>query len=301
MVKTQADQGAELGLLELVDLLWSRRFVLVGGGVLAGCIALGIAFMVPKRYEAFVRMLPAAESNGGGQLGELAGVASQLGGTFGLGALSLNGAAQAKQEAIATLESDALTSKFIESRNLLPALFPKRWDSANQRWMPDVRKPTPWEAVQLFSSRIRTVTESTKTGIITLRISTTDPQRSSVWANDLVAMTNEYLREKAIAETARNIEYLGAQARATSAVGVQSAIYSVFESEIKKQMIAKGRAEYALRVVDPASTPERAASPRIMAWAFAAACLGMLMMAGTLIISHSLRKFSALKRAERPR
>jgi uncharacterized protein involved in exopolysaccharide biosynthesis len=76
-----------------------------------------------------------------------------------------------------------------------------------------------------------------------------------------VRVTNQYLRDKAIREAERNIQYLNEQASRTNVVEAQKAIYSLLESEINKEMVARGRDEYALKVIDPAFVPERPSSP----------------------------------------
>jgi hypothetical protein len=47
------------------------------------------------------------------------------------------------------------------------------------------------------------------------------------WANELVRMTNDYLRDQAIQESERNIAYLNDQASKTDAVGAKQAIYAL--------------------------------------------------------------------------
>jgi LPS O-antigen subunit length determinant protein (WzzB/FepE family) len=100
-------------------------------------------------------------------------------------------------------------------------------------------------------------------------------------------MTNDYLREKAINESERNITYLTDQAAKTDVVGVRQAIYSILQNEINKVMLARGSDEYALKVVDPASPPERPSSPRPLLWT-AAGCLGGALLAMIIAITRPL-------------
>jgi uncharacterized protein involved in exopolysaccharide biosynthesis len=88
-----------------------------------------------------------------------------------------------------------------------------------------------------------------------------DPRTAAKWANDLVKNTNDYLRAKAINESERHMEYLNDQLKKTTIVEAQKAIYALLQDEINTQMIAKGREEYALKVIDPAVAPEQAVSP----------------------------------------
>ena len=90
-------------------------------------------------------------------------------------------------------------------------------------------------------------------------------------------MTNDYLRDKAIATSERHIAYLKQQAAATDMVGVKQAIYGLMEREINKEMLARGTEEYALNVIDPAQAPEIPSSPRPILWTIAGTLFGVLL------------------------
>jgi uncharacterized protein involved in exopolysaccharide biosynthesis len=144
----------------------------------------------------------------------------------------------------------------------------------------------------MFKKSVRTVLTDTHTGLVTMTIKWTDPVAAATWANDLVKLTNDYLRKKAIDEAERSIAYLSEQASKTEVVGVKQAIYSILESEINKETIARGREEFALRVVDPAIPPEVATSPVPILWAVAGLVASLLVF--TLAIYFSLARKSGL-------
>jgi uncharacterized protein involved in exopolysaccharide biosynthesis len=133
----------------------------------------------------------------------------------------------------------------------------------------------------MFKNDIRQVTDDKKSGLIVLSIQWKDPALAAKWANDLVRITNNYLRSKAIEEAERNITYLQDQVLKANAVEVQKGIYSLMEQEINKVMLARGREEYALKVVDPAFAPEKPSSPGALmlgALGFAFGCLLSLLI-----------------------
>jgi uncharacterized protein involved in exopolysaccharide biosynthesis len=126
-----------------------------------------------------------------------------------------------------------------------------------------------WKANRLFDKSVRRVTMSGKTGLVSLTITWTDPALASKWANDLVHLTNDYLRNKAIEETQRNISYLNAEAAKTNVIEARQAIFSVLRNEIDRAMLARGSQEYAFKVLDPAVQPELASSPVKKLWTLA--------------------------------
>jgi uncharacterized protein involved in exopolysaccharide biosynthesis len=141
---------------------------------------------------------------------------------------------------------------------------------------------TPWKGNEFFKKNVRTVVTDPKTGLVTMTIKWTDPHIAAKWANDLVSLTNSYLQKKAIAESERNIAYLNGEAAKTDVLPVKQAIYTILQSEINKEMLARGNDEYAFKILDPAVPPERPSTPP-----------ATFLMAGAFIGSLGLALFIA--------
>lgn len=266
-------------LLELWHFKWMTLTLCMLIGIGTGLIAR----VLPKQYLASVVVSPVTE-DASSKLGGLGSMLSEMGGLAStLGGLSMGGGSQ-KGEYVAVLQSEALTEDYIRSKGLLQVLYANLWDPATEKWkVKEARKqPTVWKANQLFKKSIRTVVTDTRTGLVTMTLKWTDPIAAATWANDLVRLTNDYLRQKAIVESDRNITYLSEQASKTEVIGVKQAIYSILESEINKEMIARGREEYALRVVDPAVPPEVASSPVPILWAVAGSIITLMIWIAAL-------------------
>jgi uncharacterized protein involved in exopolysaccharide biosynthesis len=251
----------EITFRDLLKDIWASRVLLCG--LIAACTLgfVAIGFMVDREYEASTVLLPVTDDNTG-RGGGLSALASQYGGLASLAGINLLGSASGKKdEAIAVLQSELLTERYIRDNNLLPVLFANNWDSGAQKWRPtDPKKiPTLWKANREFK-KIRSVLDDKKSNMVFLKITWKDPQQAAKWANDLVKIANSYLRDKAIQEAERNISYLNEQAAKASMLEAQKSIYSLLETEINKEMLARGREEYALKVVDPAFVPEKPSS-----------------------------------------
>jgi|ERR1700730_8576001 len=249
--------------IRLQDLLRDLRsatvlimIVTIIGGIIGGTIGL----LSAKQYEASVIVAPVSLDSTSGK-GALGALASQFGDLASLAGVSPTGSS-ARSEPIAVLQSQLLTQNYVKAENLLPVLYADKWDDASKRWKPtDPKKiPTLWTANQYFLKNIRRVIDDKANGLVTMKIKWRDPQLAAKWANDLVKSTNEYLRSKAIRESERNIAYLTDQGAKTTIVEARQAIYSLLQQEIDKEMIALGREEFALRVIDPAFPPERPSS-----------------------------------------
>ncbi|MBV8742284.1 MAG: hypothetical protein JOZ12_10890 [Sinobacteraceae bacterium] len=236
-----------------------------------------LAFVLQRKYDAVIMVSPvssSAEHNFGTSGSMMGGALSGLAALAGLNV----GADSKKAESMATLQSEALTERYIRENKLLPVLYSDLWDAGRKGWKTtDPQKtPTLWKANQYFKRAVRTISQDAKTGMVTVTIRWTDPATAAQWANGLVKMANDYLREIALAEADRNITYLTEQAGKTDAVEVKQATYMLLQSELSKAMIARGTEEYAFRVIDPAVPPERAAYPQRLIWilgAFLGSCL----------------------------
>lgn len=251
-----------LNLRELLLELWRARLIValtiavctVGGG-LAG-------LLMTKQYESTIVLAPATDNVSSGRLGGLASLAGQFGGLASLAGMSIPGQAK-KDEALAVLQSELLTEAYIRDNNLLPVLYSDLWDPVSRKWKTTNVKKTPslWKANRYFNKTIRQVKEDRKSELVTMTIKWKDPRLAAKWANDLVKVTNDYLRAKAITESERHIQYLNDQLKKITIIEAQKTIYTLLQEEINTQMIAKGREEYALKVIDPAVVPEVASSP----------------------------------------
>jgi uncharacterized protein involved in exopolysaccharide biosynthesis len=272
-----ADNG-EVGFQELFTEAWAARWtvltvtlVFMISGIIAG-------LLIHKQYRA--EILVTATDSPTGASGGLGALASQYGALASLAGISISGKDN-KQESIAVLQSRLITEAYVQDNDLLPTLYPDLWDDKAKRWKSsDTRKtPTLWKANVLFSKGIREVKEDKQSGLVTLRITWRDPIAAAKWANELVRSTNQYMRDKAIKESERNIAYLNDQAAKTNVLEVKDAIYSILKQELNKQMIARGREEYALKVLDPAQPPEQTSSPTVPFLGAAGFGVGMIVSA----------------------
>lgn len=270
----------EPGLLDFLVIVWRNRWLVLSTTILFACLAAAATVLVPPRYDATVLLSPNTSGSGGSGLGQIGSMLSQLGASgLSIGGLTLSENSGEKAIATATLQSRELTEQYIQDNNLLPVLFPKEWDKARGKWRAsDPSKiPTLWKASEYFADHVRKVDENGKTGLVTLTVQWRDPTLAAKWANGLVLLTNDYLRNKAITESERDIAYLRSQAAVTNEIGLKTDIYALMESEIQREMLARGSNEYALKVVDPAFAPGNKSFPRPALWIGAGVFLGFVL------------------------
>jgi uncharacterized protein involved in exopolysaccharide biosynthesis len=279
----------EISLGELCSILWRSKWLILGVSAAAAIIAFGITFVIPKKYNAVMVLSPvSAESASGGKLGAISQISQSLGGLGSLLGLGGSGDEQ-KAEAMATLQSELLTEKFIRSNDLLPILFADKWDARSKKWKTadPANNPTLWKGNVLWAKKVRGVTENSKTGMVTFTIRWGNPVLAASWANGIVKLTNDYLRDKAIARSERNIAYLTAEAAKTSEVEVRKAIFDLMQKEIENEMVSRGSDEYALKIIDPAAIPEKPAWPQPVLLTVSSAIAALILSSLVVVVRRA--------------
>lgn len=283
---TSSDLDESLDLFQVAALVWNHKCAVFL--VTTACIALASAyvFTAKERFRAEVLLRPADTKSApgiSGALGGLGGLASLAGINIGVGNTA---------EPIAVLSSREFTAAFLEDQNLLPVLFPSRWDSANKHWkpswlsgLPDVR-----DGVRYFDKNIRTVREDKKTGFVTLSIEWTDPNVAANWANMLVERVNERMRNRALAESELNVAYLKQELASSNIVSLQQSIGHVLETELQKLMLAKATKEYSFKVIDHAEPSKWRSSPRRFLVIGASFILGLASSVFYIVARHGKRR-----------
>lgn len=238
---------------DIASAMVARKGVFLGVTAIVTIAAVVIAVLTPPVYrvETVVMPIPTGE----GALG-ISPVLGQFSEFAALAGLSAPGSAD-RDESIAILRSKSLTMRFIKQHDLMPLLFPRRWDAQAKAWKSPRAQPSMAKAIRKFEREIRFVNDDKKTGLITLSITWRDPVQAANWANSLLALADEEVRARAIAETERSIAYLQAESSKTSVVELRQSIFRLLETQIKTEMLARSRSHYAFKVIDAAQVPDR--------------------------------------------
>lgn len=272
-------------LKELLGILRAGKRLIILTTLLITIAAAAAAWLLPKTYESSIVVLPVSSTPGAQSLSSLA---SQVGGGLAsIFGMSL-GTDYKRTQSIGVLKSDALLRTYIQQNNLLPVLYSSRWDSQLKRWKDPQHAPTLWMATRRFQKSIRTIAVDDKTGLVTLTVAWHDPHLAASWANGLVEMTNDSLRNKAIDEADRDIAYLNQEAAKTNVLEVKQAIFTVMQNELDQSMLARGTKEYAVTIIDPATAPEKAAWPSKPLWIIAGLFIGLLSSCFVVILRASI-------------
>jgi len=238
-------KDSEVDVVTLFWIVWDQKYLVLAISLLGGVVAVVLALTAVPMYRAQVVVTEVHDTG----LGAGASLMGQLGGLASIAGLNVNSNGPDAERA-AVLESRGLVAAFVKRYNLAPLL------NANSK------VATEWSAVERFRRTLLDLHEEKVKGTTTISIDWRDPVVAARWANDFVRLANDLLRERAIQESTRNIEYLKKQLAQTTVVELQHVMYALIENETKSLMLANGRLEYAFTIVDPAVPPEVRFSPR---------------------------------------
>jgi uncharacterized protein involved in exopolysaccharide biosynthesis len=240
----------------IVQMMWARRLWVSASVAICLAIFLFLAYYMTPIYRATIMLAPAtAERNSIGNA--LSTALGQLGGLASLAGINVGASDSETEQALAVLRSRQFTEDYIRDKQLLPELFPGKWDAANGRWKVDAAgAPTLGKAYEVFNKQIRTIVLDKKTGLVAMHIDWRDRNEAAVWANELIDRLNAEMRSRAIAKADAAVGYLEKESVDTTVVTTRDAISRLIEAEIRQRMLANVTREYAFGIVDRALPPD---------------------------------------------
>lgn len=228
----------------------------------AAIVAAGISLLLPNIYRAEVILAPTAA---GDQKGEGIGKAlGSFGGLASLAGVSLGGGGS-NEENLAALKSRDFLWKFVQEKKLMPILFEDKWDKAANRWKESDPKKQPGQLTvhRLFvKDGLMSVGTEKKTSLITVSIEWKDPKLAAEWANSLVDYLNQYLAERSIQRSERNLKYLNEALSKAQVEDFRKALLDLITQDTRNAMLATAQKDFGFKVIDPAVEPDRKAKPK---------------------------------------
>lgn len=293
----------EIDLVEyLVAVFRNKYWILLFALVCAGA-GFGLAKILPNRYESSVQLALREPEDPGGVAPDnrrAPEVLTLMEHGFVMNPISEN----YRHIIMAQMRSRIFTNHFILTHDVLPRLFAKQWDEKKQEWI-DGYKPDLGEAYKIFNENIRSVVHNPENDLIRLYISWLDAQIAAQWANAYIKSFNDFMREKAIAESRRKRDFLMEQLRKTVVVEMEKSIYRMIEAETAVEMLAQSRENFVLEVLDnavPADYPYTPSKRKFVALGFFAGFgLGLGAAIGSVLVRKIRRAMEAYRaRTEQP-
>lgn len=302
----------DLTLTGLWRVLLRERWWVVACTLLGGVLGAAYAISRAPQYESQALLSSAQEDSS--QMAAFAGLIGQFGGLAN--AMNLRGAGGASvDETVAVLTSRDFTDRFLRRHAVLQYLYPERWDSKQSRWkqggdegfvsglsrslseaadrlagtrpgssvgvagsgMPG--EPSMEKALERFA-KLRTVTIDRRTGFMMLSVRAPTATLARDWADATIADVNQELKERALGESRKTVEVLARRMQDLQFESVRSAAAMLMEGQLRREVLAQVRPDFALKVLDPPSLPEHRVYPKrihiVLIWSILGFGLGVV-------------------------
>ena len=189
-----------------------------------------------------------------------------VGGIAALAGINLAVGGGGKDEVLAYFRGRSFLTRFLISSEIIAELA----DAVDAVYAPDDMNNekyfTPQDAYQYFTSRVLSVREDKRSGLISISIDWSDPALAAQWTNSLIDHANDSLRARANEEANESLKFLYDELEHMNIVELRQSLYGAIESQTRKKMLANVQEDYAFRVIDPAmpSDLDRPIRPRFV-------------------------------------
>src|ERR1041384_3752515 len=171
-------------------LLWEHRRFLFRAAIWGLVVGTLIAFLIPKQYESTTQLMPPDDHSGPG-VAMLAALSGKMSGGLGALAGDFLGAKSSGALFIGILNSRTVQDNLINKFDLKKVYWKSNWQDARQE-------------LALRTS----ISEDRKSGIITIKISDRDPQRSEALAQEYVTQLNAVVSQLSTSSARRERIFL---------------------------------------------------------------------------------------------
>lgn len=291
--------------LQVLSAFWRDKWLVICVVFLFGIAS--VAYALTRKPEFTSEALLAAPEEDGA-LGGLTGILGQVSALTGLAGLPSIGSTNI-EEVTAVLKSRDFSLRFIQRHKILPELFPDLGLSSGTAGEPGERerqgslgsggykfdanigsrKLTVEDILDRFNL-VRTVTVDRRTGFVILRVRARSPEVAQRIAQAMIDDINGELRDRALAEARRAEEFLQGKIATVQFESVRNTAAALLEAQLKREVMAESRPDFALKVLDPPSLPELRSYPRRTRIVMIGGFLGCLAASVLVLVRMRFRR-----------
>lgn len=270
------DEGIDL--LPYMRMVLARWRVIAAVSVIAGVIMLVVtATMMRPIYRASAIIRPSRHNP---WQSAAASAFGSLGATMELQLGGVNQSSPA-DEYIPILRSYAFITALI-SENHLEGEFERAARPWFMSWK--AADEPSWAIYRIVSKRF-SCEYSIKTGNISLYYQDAERARAQRMLGYFVDDLREKLRGQQVREAASAVDSLEAEAGSSADAVLRAQLYDMIARQVENGKLAQVEADFAFKVLDPPTTPDRPYRPKVLVDSILAGIIGALMAAGWALIA----------------
>jgi len=249
------EENDEINLLDLFLVLVKHKVMIITVIIIAGIASVVISLLMQNIYrsEATISLRPEEKGAAFSLPGALGGLGAMVAGEFGIG----GGGTLEKLEVV--LKSRALSSRVIEKYDLMPILFPKKWDAVKKAWTTkgiSDKPPTIQDGIKIIQKNLLKVNRDKKNNTITIMFEHPDPETVKSIVGYYLTELSETLREEVLEDSTENQRFFNEQLKKTSDTLLKEKIYNLLAREIEKETFALAQKYYGFVILDPPVVPD---------------------------------------------
>ncbi|MDF1555813.1 MAG: Wzz/FepE/Etk N-terminal domain-containing protein [Deferrisomatales bacterium] len=251
----------EINLIDLLRMLWKRKWLIVLVTVLGASAAGAYALRATPLYQARAVIAPPEQKQSGGASAALAafgGFGAEIAGSLGV---SLGGADANRLEAL--LKSHRLIERVVEKNQLLPVLFEDDWDPAKKQWTVKDPEDAPniWDAEKELEAIYR-VKNNMKAGVLDLSFEFKDPETAVKILRHFLAELAVIMQEDELKKIEANRKFSLQQLKSATDPMIVAKLQSLLSEQVEKAMMAQNVGSFAYELIDPPAVSDQKVKPK---------------------------------------
>jgi len=253
------DIKQDVDLLNYIYAVFDAKWFIVLVAIVTGGLSMLYAVSLPETYQGVIRVDVIDIREPGGVRPDSRQAQESI------GMLEYDFLLRAKKEnyiqkIIAHLGSKQFTRHFLDSYNIYRYIYPQQWNNATSIWNEGFLLDKGL-AQKIFMESLIQIAHAPETDIVAVKVINKDPAIAAELCNLYVYAFNQYMREQALVKVERKFRYLEETLDQTGATEIQQMLFRLMEAQTAVAMLANGREEYILEVLDPAVSPYSRYSP----------------------------------------
>jgi uncharacterized protein involved in exopolysaccharide biosynthesis len=274
-VKEINDIKQDIDLLTYIYAVFDAKWFILLVAFITGGLSMLYALNLPETYQGVVRVDVIDISDPGGVRPDSRQMQESIG-MLEYDFLLRKKKENYVQKVIAHLGSKKFTRRFMDNYNIYRYIYPQQWDNATSTWN-ETFLLDKGLAQKIFVRDLIHIVHAPETDIVAVKVIDKDPAIAAELSNLYVYAFNQYMREQALAKVDRKFRYLEETLEQTGATEIQQMLFRLMEAQTAVAMLANGRKEYILEVLDPAVSPYLRYSPNRKLICILGAVAGVLL------------------------
>lgn len=290
-----------ISLIEILLLLWKKRFFIIISTILAGCLSVIIALNLTEIYksQALVSIQSENQSN------SLSSMASQFGGIASLAGISLSDGNNKTSYVVETIKSREFLKLLINKYDVTASIMATEYYNKETKeivyrdldWVRDGKEnflsiPSYLEVHDKYINSLLDININEKTGFINISIEHQSPYFAMEFLTIIIKELNLITKNREISETNAALSFLNEQLENAPLVEIKNSINNLIQSQLNNQMIANIKEDFLLKVLDPPYVPEQRVRPNRAILCISITLLVFLISIFTVLFSNFVKNFN---------